>query len=156
MNRIFQQVLPNSCFRGNSGFKEKARWCKLPAWPVAAHLHNVCVASPSHRSVDELQWWQVWLCFCRSQLCCPASGLNLLQLSPVFAEPKAVTCCCLHLTFDNHLMPPVYLTSYSNWDRKSPQKTGNICPSPCVYNYMTLPCGRSTKMLLSKLKWNNF
>lgn len=129
-----QQALPDSDIWGTSWFQEWARCHTWHGWPVTARLCTASVASQLQAFMDELRWWQVWLCFHRSQPCCPASGLNLLQLIWVFAEPEAVTCCwCLHLLFANCLMPPVYLTWYSNWDQiiSTIRKVGNKFPSQC-------------------------
>lgn len=88
-------------------------------------MADLCLRSSAYSSVlfqlhafmDELHWWQVWFSFCHSQLNCPASGLNLLHLHQVFADPEALTCwCCLHPLFANCLMPPFYLIWHSSWD----------------------------------------
>lgn len=160
VNRIFQQLLSNSHFWGNSGFKEQSRRCKLPDWPVTAQLHSVSVASPLQTLVDELQWWQVWLCFCRisstvlpqAWTCC--SWIEYL-LSPRPSPAAAAAFIFYLITAWCHLSTSPHTATGT---RTSPQKTGNICPSSCVYNSTDtfLWNWRSPKILLSKLGCNNF
>lgn len=59
-----------------------------------------CSTLPAHTLLGEPHCWQVWFSHCHSQLCYPASGLNLQQLKLVFALPEALTCCSsLHPLF---------------------------------------------------------